>query len=263
MNRPQLSIVVNQETGEVSEGCPECADKDDQIEGLKTRVASLAGTNTRIKREHAELDAVAPNRDEILEVMAYWRVTICPGAKVTASSKGWRTVKARLAEPDEETGRQFTVLELKAAVVGMTLDQWHMDGNHRHRRYLENAFSDAGKVNRLVSKAVSFKRTYGASALTIVDELAGASLVWLAERCSCGHLRLDHVRQGPTPDGRQPCDGQTAHDQSGMPVPCECTDFDWLAAKLEARWAELVEQAGQGDLEAQATVAEARWMDRK
>jgi hypothetical protein len=79
-------------------------------------------------------------------------------------------------------------------------------------------FRDSATVDKHIARATSFRRRTGLSALTLLDELAGGALDWLAQRCSCGGLMLEHLGAGP---GALPCPAR------------DCEGFDFLNAKVE------------------------------
>lgn len=207
--RPDLRL-VDTSTGEVSELPDELEKLRQQLAEAESELRAKRSQITLLKNENAALRAIEPDHDDILGVMTFWRSRLVPGASVTTSAKGWKTVRKLLREVDEESGKpRFTPLHLKAAVAGMALDEYTMDRRYRHRRYLENALSDPGKVDRLIEGAVSFKRRNGVSALTLLDELGAPALSFLADRCSCGGLRMAHL------------------------MGAGCPSFDEFAAKVE------------------------------
>jgi len=211
--------LVDTITGEVQDTCGHCTE-------LERDLRVKRGQITKLKNENRRLAGLEPEADKVLEVLTYWRDTVRPRASIIIGSDSWKAVKARLTDTDVTTGQPaFTVLSLKAAVVGLTLDEWHMDPRARHRRDLNLAFSSSDKVTKLLYNAVRFKRTYAVSALTIIDELGGEALVWLAERCACDHLWIAHLRGGAAPGGLQPCSCEG----------CGCENFDFFTARVE-RW---------------------------
>ena len=232
---PHPRSPVDPSTGELSPDGPQTfAEALHEIENVKAQVASLNKVVVARDRRITELqnDLAAslgrePEDQNILSVLDYWRVTMAPGATIAKGSKRWKYVKALLRTKDQKSKElRFSVLALKAAVVGASFDEWTMDPRHRYRRDAEMIFNDAGKVDRFIARAVTFKRTYGESALAIVDELAGAGLVWLAERCGCGHTWLCHLRGGEAAQG-----GAQRCSVDG----CSCELFDAFHAKAE-RW---------------------------
>lgn len=239
--KPQLSIVVNPETGEVQES----DERDLIIEGLKRENASLAGRLTKARNENAQLQGIEPGHKQVLEVLEFWRRTIMPTAKITVGSDRWKAVRTLLKVQDAETGEPaYTVLSLKAAAVGVKLSEWHVKNRQMDATTI---YRDPKTADAHIARAVGFKRTYGVSALELVDELAGQALIWLAEPCSCGHLRVRHVVKGPTPDLRQPC------------ADCGCEDFDWFTAQFEQHWLELRERA-KTDPDAARELEHGEWL---
>lgn len=179
---------VDPVSGEVLPGgCPDCKALEMELRGKRSQI-------TKLKNENARLMGVEPDHDDILQVCEFHRRMVVPNGSVAVGSKGWTTVRARLRDVHPGTERKlFDPLRLRAAVCGIALDAWHMEKGHSHRRYLENAFRDAGKVDRLIDLAIGFRRETGTSALELLDDLAGDRLAWLADRCSCGGLRVAHL----------------------------------------------------------------------
>jgi hypothetical protein len=219
--------VVDTETGQVADDCPSCLALEQERRVQRAQM-------TRLKNELARAMGVEPEAADILEVCEYWRQLVAPRASIVVGQPRYKAVRDRLRDTDARTReRLFNPLKLKAAVVGITLDPWHMAPGQRHRRDLDIAFSNSNKVERLIGQAIGFKRRTGTSALALVDELAGDALFWLAERCGCGHIRLEHVRLGPRHDGTQPC----------SVAGCGCADMDWFAARVD-RWERQQQAAG-------------------
>lgn len=230
--RPHHLRVVDSETGEVRGDCPDCRSLELELRGKRGQI-------TRLKNELAQLREVSPERDDVIFVLEAHRELLMPGAKISERSARWGVVEALLKLRDDESGgRLFTALELKAAVVGMSLqpfikeNRWARDLTWGFTSQPVAAkpgakpgprFPDPSQVERHMRFAVEFKRRTGTSALTLLDELGGGALWWLAERCECGHLRAEHAVHGPTRDLRLPCDVEG----------CGCADMDWLSAKID------------------------------
>jgi hypothetical protein len=235
------------ESGELPKDGPQSlVEALDIIDFLSRKLQGAGAQITKLERSLSKALAVEPEAEQILEVLSFWNDFIKQGrCKLVVGSERWQKVRARLREKDVRTGEPYTVLQLRAAVVGAKLSDFHV----KHG-YLDAAtiFRDATTVDAHIARAVSFKRTYGASALAIVDELASEGLKWLAERCVCGHFRLDHVRKGPTPDLRQPCSA------------CACEDFDWFTAQFEMYMVELRERA-KTDPEAKRELEYGEWLN--
>lgn len=171
--------VVDRDSGEVLDGCPDCKSLEMELRAKRAQI-------TRLKNENARLMGVEPEHEIVQEVLAYACKLLMPNATIVPGSKRWMAVRARLKEG-------FDPLQLRAAACGAVMDGWTMDASQRHRRDPEHVFSDAGKVDRLIQDAVGFKGRTGVSALTLVDELGGPALSFLADRCSCGGLRVAHL----------------------------------------------------------------------
>lgn len=220
--------LVDPATGEVVEQDAETvALLKQQLAELEQELRTKRSQITRLKNENARLMGVEPGREEIIDVLEFACKLLMPRASIVPGSKRWLNVRARLKDLDPRTDKpKFTPLALKAAAAGAALDDWTMDNRHRHRRDPEFVFADAGKVDRHLSRAVGFKHRLGVSALTLIDELGGTALEWLADRCSCGGLFVEHLRSWPTPDGYLPCPDRG------------CEGFDFFNAKVERALAE-------------------------
>ena len=214
---------VDMETGEVVEQDAETVDLlRQQLRELEQELRTKRSLITRLKNENARLMGVEPEREEIIDVLTFACKLLMPRASIVPGSKRWANVRARLKDVDPKTDKpKFTPLALKAAAAGAALDPWTMDNAHRHRRDPEFVFADAGKVDRHISRAVGFKHRLGVSALTLIDELGGVALEWLADRCSCGGLFIEHLRTFPADDGSLPCPER------------DCLSFDHFHAKVE------------------------------
>lgn len=78
--------LVNTETGEVEHhGCPECAEKDSEIDGLQITIRSQAGIIGKQRAELEERIDNHPRRAEILSLIDYWREST--GHKRSKASK--------------------------------------------------------------------------------------------------------------------------------------------------------------------------------
>lgn len=185
-----LHLLTNAETGETREACHACVAKDEKL-------ASQARELQRFRNEETERLGLAPDAAQIMEVLTFHRQLL--GGRVIRGKAAWKAVKGRFADIDAETDKPaFTVLHLKAAVVGLSLSRWHREHKKTGAAWL---FADPDRVQEFIGACVAFKRTTGESALEIVDELMGPGLVRLAAHCSdCGHMLLDHERQRPELD---------------------------------------------------------------
>lgn len=201
---PHLHLAHDAATGEVIDGCANCIQLEEENEGLKTALSASKGQNTRLKRQLANMRFVAPDTDDVRELLDYHRKLLMPGVKIAESSVRWGVVSDLLKLKDAETDKPlFSVLELKAAIAGMALQPYIMDAAHLYRRDLTTAFCsrrnggpslpDPGKVERHIGEAIGFRRETGTSALELLDDLADERLAWLADRCSCGEMRVAHL----------------------------------------------------------------------
>lgn len=209
--RPNLRL-VDGATGELADVCPYCLDAEQAMRNLRRQ-------NTELKNKLNVALGLEPDAEQIMEVLEFWRSRIMPRAKIVVGSERWLKVRARLRERDAKTKEAaYSVLHLKAAVTGALLSKDHVENN-----WLDAAtiFRDSVTTDKHIARTVRFKRVYGTSALGLVDELAGEGLRWLAERCACGHLWVEHLRGGPRPDGSQPCS------------ECDCAHYDFFSAKVD------------------------------
>lgn len=232
--RPHLRVVTPD--GELAgELCPHCHETDMAMRKLRTE-------NTRIRNENAQLREVAPEHGAVRSVLEYHRELLMPGAKISEHTARWGVVHSLLKMKDDETGEALlTELQLRGAIVGMTLQPFIMDKANRFARDLTWAFTsqspgnkpggkpgprfaDPAQVQKHLDYAVTFKRQTGTSALGVLDELGGEGLRWLSERCSCSHTWLAHLRGGEAAQGgAQRCAVQD----------CDCGMFDIWHAQVE------------------------------
>lgn len=188
--RPNL-YVVGKESGEI------VGETDALILELNKRIATLAAENTRLKNEAAEREGTGLHAKDIEEVLRFHK-QVFPGGKIVRNGPAWKNVKARLRDVDAETDRPaFTVLSLKAAVVGLSMSGWHREHRKTGAAFL---FDNPDRVQEFIGHAVTFKRETGTSGLAIIDELGRGGYERLAALCShCGRTRLEHERE---PDGQ-------------------------------------------------------------
>lgn len=225
MTEPAPRLRLVDQNGELH-AAPDLEQLRDELEGVTRSFAAAKGENTRLRRELSAAQGVEPEAKDVMDVLLFWRAQCMPRAQITVGSERWQKTRARLRERDAESGeRCYSPLKLKAAVVGAMLSDFHMQ--NRDKGYLDAAsiFGDSRKVDAHIQRAVGFKRLTGISALTLVDELGSEALRWLAERCSCTHLWVEHLRGGPRPGGLQPCSVEG----------CGCANFDYLSARID-RW---------------------------
>lgn len=215
--RPKLRIVDGD--GELAgELCPHCHETEMALRSERAKVTTLRG---RLARQ----EAAEAQDEEIIEVLAFWRDWLAPRAGISEGSANWTMVAKRLQDIDKVTGeRRFNVKQLKAAVVGVSYDPYCMAKGETYRRHPGVAFNDPDRVGRFIERARTFWRQTGEDPLGIMEDLGGPALSWLAERCSCEHTWLEHLRGGEAAQGgAQRCSHQD----------CGCTMFDFFHAKVE------------------------------
>jgi hypothetical protein len=186
---------------------------------LERKERELIGYRLRcgkLERELAEQHSTEPEAEDVKQVLLYWRPRCMPKAKVVPASPRWKKVRDRLHETDVETGEPYTVVQLCEAVEGALLSDYH-----RAHGYLdaETIFRDSGTVDRHIAR---FRSSDALPAPVLPPELRGQGMAYLLERCSCGHLRLEHSRSVP-PYGFQGC----------LSPGCECIDYDQYAYLVE------------------------------
>jgi hypothetical protein len=214
--------LVDREGQLVGEGCSGCLE-------LAKKISVMAGKITRLENEQTERLGLAADAPLIMDVLQHHKRVLSPRSRIVRGGPAWKNVKARLLDVDAETEKPaFTVLHLKAAIVGLSMSDWHRQRGKVQAAWL---FENPDRVQEFIANATSFKRDTGVSALDIVDELGRGGFEKLAARCDCcGHLRLDHERERPELDlWDPPC---AVHG-------CSCPgfeDFDW---RVTVRLAEL------------------------
>jgi hypothetical protein len=217
--RPTLHLVT-EHAGEVAaeDVCLGCVE-------LSKKIAHLSGELTKLRNQQEQVERRDPLDAQIMDVCLFHKRLLSPGWKVVRKRGAYKDVRDRLMDVDAETGRPaFTPLYLKAATVGMSISPWVRDRGIRSASWL---FGTTRHVEWMLEEVTEFKRTTGASALSIVDELGRPGLEKLAARCSCcGHLRLDHERERPELDLWDPPCG--VHG-------CACDGFDDFDWRVE-RW---------------------------
>jgi hypothetical protein len=229
---------VDAETGEVVEqDLPTVELLRQQISELELELRGKRSQITRLKNENARLMGVEPEADDIMDVLSYWREVCMPGASIVVGSERWKAVRARLRETDVTTKKLlYTPAHLKAAVAGVMMSEFHV--SHRRDGYLDAAsiFSDSKKVDAHLARAIGFKQRNGISALTLIDELGGKALDWLALRCSCDALMVEHLHDVYA--------GRTTQGIKALPCPrTGCPHFDFFNANVDLTLAELDERA--------------------
>lgn len=188
--RPDLRL-VDTATGEVTEVPAEIEMLRQQVAEAEAELRAKRSQITKLKNENARLMGVEPEAESIIEVLEFWRLRCMPGASIVPGSERWLKVRDRLREHDVTTKQPaHSVVKLKAAIAGVLLSDWHVKNK---KVDAVTIFRDSKTVEDHVARAVDFKRRKGVSALTLLDELAGPGLEWLADRCSCGDLRMAHL----------------------------------------------------------------------
>jgi hypothetical protein len=213
--------VIDAQSGEVAVditdgACPHCLELERDLRGKRAQL-------TKMRHELAQMTGVEPEAAEVLDVLEFWRSRCMPRASIVVGGERWLKVRARLREKDAVTHRRcYPPLALKGAVLGALLSEFHSKNG-----YLDAAtiFRDSKTVDSHLGRAKTFKRQTGVSGLELLDELGSTALEWLAERCSCEHTYIEHLRGGPRPDGTTPC----------ATPGCGCEHFDTFHAKVD-RW---------------------------
>ncbi len=186
--RPNLHL-VDTASGVAEEACPGC-------QRLLKTVATMERENTRLRNAEQERLGLAPDAPQIMEVLVFHKQLLSPRWKIVRGKAAWKAVKERLSEIDAETERPaFTVLHLKAASVGVSMDDWN-----RRERLTSAAwlFAEPDRVQRYIDNCVTFKRETGVSALEIIDVLGRGGFEILAAPCGCcGHIRAEHEGDRP------------------------------------------------------------------
>lgn len=218
---PHLHL-VDSHTGEATEVCHACMAKDKML-------ASQARKITLLENAEQERLGLAPDAPQIMEVLQYHKRMLTPrGGRIVRGGPAWKNVKARLMDVDAETEElAFSVLHLKAAVVGLWLSDWHRAHRKVGAAWL---FSDPDRVQEFLAPVIAFKRDTGTSALYIIDVLGRPGLEKWAEECDCcGHLRLEHERENPTEElWDPPC---AVH---GCACPGWSDSLEWRIARWQA-----------------------------
>ena len=214
--------LVDTTTGEATDACLACVEKDRRLAQLSRKVTELQNLADKIERRHP-LDA------QIMEVCLFHKQLLSPTWKIVRMRGAYKDVGDRLRDIDAETGEPaWTPLHLRAASVGMSMSEWCRQRGIRSASWL---FGSTRHVQWMLEETIGFKRAMGTSALEIVDQLGRPGLEKLAAVCDCcGHLRLDHEKERPELDlFDPPC---AVHG-------CACPgwqDFDW---RVRVRMAEL------------------------
>lgn len=197
--RYRPGIVADAVTGEkISDVCLGCVDKMKKLDQAWRRNDSLS---KELADERGEEGVAA----DVREVLEYWRGLCMPGAKLVVRSERWEKVRKLLSAKDVSTKKPaYTVLALKAAVVGAKLDPFLTGEDPRKRaenggkvvKHLDavTIFRDPATVDRHINRLRDFRAERGVSALNIVDALFDERLRFLADLCSCGYARVDHLR---------------------------------------------------------------------
>lgn len=160
-----------------------------------------------------------------------------PEAKVIPDSRGWQFVEALLTAQDATTGKPaFTVDLLCESVDGAWLDDWYRQ--QPHRRYATSVFgsfmtngkgqryeaADPDKVQRNIDRLHESNGRTALSVRNVDQRRRDEFLIYLAEDCSCGHLRVEHLD----------ATGGCGHFDGGL---CGCEKFLGIGERI-ARWRE-------------------------
>jgi hypothetical protein len=192
---------------------------------LAKKVAHLAGENTKLRKAEEERQASSIGSKQIREVLEFWRPLCMPRAKIVVGSERWQKVKARLADRTIEGELAYSVLHLKAAVVGAKLSPDHVQNGWLDASTI---FRDSTTVDKHLARVTQFKRDTGVSALSITDELMSGRYERLAEVCDCGHIRLDHEKERPAEELWNPPCGMHG---------CSCPGWSTAPLWEQLRWA--------------------------
>lgn len=193
-----------------------------EVVALERELRAKRRRITELENQLAEQEGRSPEAKQVLEVLEYWRPLCMPRAKIVPKSERWRKTKDRLHDKDLTTGElAYTVLDLKAAVVGAKLSPDHVANGWLDASTI---FRDSTTVDKHIARCTTFRRETGVSALEIVDELMGPGLAKLAARCACGHLRLDHERENPA---------EELFDPPCAVHGCVCEGFDSFDHEIE------------------------------
>jgi hypothetical protein len=196
---------------------------------LSKKIAHLSGELTKLRNQQEQVERRDPLDGQVLEVCVFHKQLLSPTWKIVRKKGAYNDVRDRLRDVDAETGGPaFTPLHLKAASVGLSINDWARGRSIKSASWL---FGKTAHVQWMLDTAVQFKRELGTSALRIVDELGRPGLEKLAASCSCcSHLRLDHERERPELDlWDPPC---AVHG-------CACPGFDDFDWRVRVRMAEL------------------------
>lgn len=213
------------------EATPQCAQCLALLRNLDRQEGIIATKQREIDElRHTKKDLLSTTElaGDIMDVLKFHKRILSPSAKIHRGGPAWKNVKDRFEDTDAETGfLSFTKKDLLGAVVGLwtvdSEDGWYRKHGKIGAKFL---FGSADRVEEFLDPVRALDRKIGTSALEIVDELMGEGLAWLAVRCECGHLRLDHERERPELGTVQPpC---AVHG-------CACTGFDDFTWRSE-RW---------------------------
>lgn len=200
--------LVDTDTGEVVDGCPDCARLADLVAEQEEHLAmlnrDLKGYRLRLsakEKEVAELHGTEPNSQKVIEVLNRWADRMVEEGwwrtrpKFKPGDQRWTAVRGRLRE-------KRTVDECFQVIEGSLL------GGRRTKR----EWVDASSIFRNNENFERHLERYRDPAQTMVHarrelppELRVPGMVEaLCERCDCGHLRIYHLAL-PETDGAELC----------------------------------------------------------
>lgn len=200
---------------------------------LSKKIAHLSGELTKLRNEQERAERRDPLDGQVMEVCTFHKRLLSPTWKIVRKKGAYKDVRDRLMDLDAETGQPaFTVRHLQAATVGLSICEWTRQRKIRSASWL---FGQTAHVQWMIDEAIGFKRSNGTSALTIVDELGRGGLERLAERCECGHIRLEHEKERPELDLFDPPCAVHGCDCVGWSEALDSRIWRWVAEQEALR----------------------------
>jgi hypothetical protein len=129
--------LVDREGQLVGEGCPGCVEHSKTIGKLSRKISEL---------ENGKAEKIHPLDKQIMDVCVFHKQLLSPTWKIVRNKGAYNDVKTCLAYVDAETGRPaYTPRHLKAASVGMSMDEWCREQDVKSASWL---FSDVDAGQR-------------------------------------------------------------------------------------------------------------------